>query len=242
VVDRSGAVVVPLTFLALVLLPDGHLPSTRWRPLTATVVAMQIGVVAVWSLVSGVAPEASSKGGPNPLGALPASWAGTVDSLGDWVLQVPFLLVVAAIFVRLRRPGERARLAGVLGGAAGFAALAVAGRLMWPGAADALDVLGATVFGIGLTSTLLRQPEPVPDGDGEPAAELVDTSALRQLSGREQEVLELVAEGMTNRQIAERLVISPVTARNHVSSILTKLGLENRTQAATWLARARPDR
>ena len=42
---------------------------------------------------------------------------------------------------------------------------------------------------------------------------------------------------MTNRQIAERLVISPVTARNHVSRILTKLGMENRTQAATWLAR-----
>ena len=49
---------------------------------------------------------------------------------------------------------------------------------------------------------------------------------------------ELVAEGLTNRQIAERLFISPVTARNHVSRILTKLGLENRTQAATWLARS----
>jgi non-specific serine/threonine protein kinase len=56
------------------------------------------------------------------------------------------------------------------------------------------------------------------------------------LSRREREVLALVAEGLTNRQIAERLVISPVTARNHVSSILTKLGMENRTQAAAWLA------
>lgn len=47
-------------------------------------------------------------------------------------------------------------------------------------------------------------------------------------------MLALVAEGLTNRQIAERLVISPVTARNHVSRILTKLDLENRTQAAAW--------
>lgn len=234
-VDRSGAVVVPLTFLALMLLPDGHLPSRRWRPVTVTVVAAQVGVVAAWSLVSGVAPETSSQGEPNPAGALPASWAGTVDTLGGWILQAPFLLVVAAIIVRLRRPGERARLAGVLGGAAGFAVLAVAGRLLWPGAADALDVLGAAVFGIGLTTTLLRAPEPA--RDGVPAARPVDASALRQLSRREQEVLELVAEGFTNRQIADRLVISPVTARNHVSRILTKLDLENRTQAATWLAR-----
>ena len=238
VVDRSGAVVVPLTFLALMLLPDGHLPSRRWWPVTATIVALQVGVVAVWSLVAGVGPEAGSNGAPNPVGALPASWAGTVDTLGDWVLQVPFLLVVAAICVRLRRPGERARLAGVLGGAAGFAVLAVAGRLLWPGAADALDVLGAALFGIGLTSTLLHQPQTGHDGAGEPDAHAVDSSALSQLSGREQEVLRLVAEGLTNRQIADRLVISPVTARNHVSSILTKLGLENRTQAATWLARA----
>jgi DNA-binding CsgD family transcriptional regulator len=242
VVDRSGAIVVPLTFLGLILLPDGHLPSRRWRPVVVTVVALQVGVVVVWSLISGVAPETGSEGGPNPAGALPESWAGTVDTLGDWILQAPFLLVVAAIAVRLRRPGERSRLAGVLGGAAGFAVLAVAGRMLWPGAADVLDILGAAVFGIGLTSTLLRRPEPGPEGDGEPATPAVEFAALGRLSGREQEVLELVAQGLTNRQIAERLVISPVTARNHVSSILTKLGMENRTQAATWLARGRAGR
>jgi DNA-binding CsgD family transcriptional regulator len=238
-VDRSGAVVVPLTFLALMLLPDGRLPSRRWRPVIATVVAVQAGVVVAWSLVSGVAPETSSNGAANPIGALPASWVGTIDTVGDWVLQVPFLLAVAAISMRLRRPRERARLVGVLGGAAGFAVLAVAGRLLWPSAADALDVLGAAVFGIGLTSTLLGKQEP--GTDDEPAVHAIDFSALRQLSGREREVLELVAEGLTNRQIAERLVISPVTARNHVSSILTKLGLQNRTQAATWLARGGPE-
>jgi DNA-binding NarL/FixJ family response regulator len=65
-----------------------------------------------------------------------------------------------------------------------------------------------------------------------------------ELSAREREVLELVANGLTNREIAEVLFISPVTARNHVSRILTKLGLDNRTQAATWLSqrgRGAPD-
>ena len=62
---------------------------------------------------------------------------------------------------------------------------------------------------------------------------------LRVLTRAERAVAELVAEGLTSRQIAEQLFISPVTARNHVSRILTKLDLENRTQAATWLARSR---
>ena len=44
----------------------------------------------------------------------------------------------------------------------------------------------------------------------------------------------LVAEGLTNRQIAERLVISERTADTHVANILGKLGLATRTQAAAW--------
>ena len=51
------------------------------------------------------------------------------------------------------------------------------------------------------------------------------------LSRREQEVLPLVAEGLTNQEIGERLVISPSTAKYHLSSLLNKLGAENRTQA-----------
>jgi two-component system, NarL family, response regulator DevR len=57
------------------------------------------------------------------------------------------------------------------------------------------------------------------------------------LSPREQEVLALVAQGMTNRQIAEQLVISEHTARNHVASILDKLGLSSRAAAAAMAAR-----
>jgi DNA-binding NarL/FixJ family response regulator len=52
------------------------------------------------------------------------------------------------------------------------------------------------------------------------------------LTGRELEVLGLLAEGASNRQIAERLVISENTAANHVRSILAKTGVANRTQAA----------
>lgn len=57
------------------------------------------------------------------------------------------------------------------------------------------------------------------------------------LSEREVEVLKLVAQGMPNQEIAETLVISERTVRNHVSNILTKLHLANRTQAALYALR-----
>jgi len=52
------------------------------------------------------------------------------------------------------------------------------------------------------------------------------------LSLREQEVLALIVEGLSNEQIAERLVISPATARHHVSACIQKLGATNRAQAS----------
>jgi len=55
---------------------------------------------------------------------------------------------------------------------------------------------------------------------------------IDMLTDREREVLVLVAQGLSNRQIADALVISERTARSHVSSILIKLGLASRTQAA----------
>lgn len=57
------------------------------------------------------------------------------------------------------------------------------------------------------------------------------------LSAREMEVLRLVARGLTNQEIAQELVISERTARTHVSRILEKLHLANRTQAALYAAR-----
>jgi DNA-binding NarL/FixJ family response regulator len=55
-----------------------------------------------------------------------------------------------------------------------------------------------------------------------------------RLTPRELDVVELVATGRANKEIAERLSISERTARTHVSSILAKLGLESRTQLALW--------
>ena len=52
------------------------------------------------------------------------------------------------------------------------------------------------------------------------------------LTGREAEVLRLIAKGATNREIAEQLVISEGTVKNHISNILSRLGLRDRTQAA----------
>ena len=53
-----------------------------------------------------------------------------------------------------------------------------------------------------------------------------------ELTAREQQVLDLIAEGLTNRQIGERLFISAKTASVHVSAILRKLGAASRTEAA----------
>ncbi|MDP2954678.1 MAG: response regulator transcription factor [Chloroflexota bacterium] len=59
-----------------------------------------------------------------------------------------------------------------------------------------------------------------------------------ELTGREQEVLTLVAEGCTNKEIAKKLSIAEDTAKKHVQSIIAKLGAADRTQAAMKAARA----
>lgn len=56
------------------------------------------------------------------------------------------------------------------------------------------------------------------------------TTTLADLTSREREVMALVAEGLTNAEIGERLFMSPATARTHVSRILTKLNARDRTQ------------
>ena len=60
---------------------------------------------------------------------------------------------------------------------------------------------------------------------------------LSALSEQEKRVLELIGEGLTNRQIADRMFLAEKTAKNYVSSVLTKLGMHRRTQAAAFAAR-----
>lgn len=59
---------------------------------------------------------------------------------------------------------------------------------------------------------------------------------FRELSERELDIVRLIAEGLSNRQISERLFLAEGTVRNHISTILEKTGLEHRTQIAVmWL-------
>ncbi|WP_263351387.1 response regulator transcription factor [Acidicapsa acidisoli] len=69
------------------------------------------------------------------------------------------------------------------------------------------------------------------------AKRLFETIGREELSQRELEVLKLVASGLTNKEIAQRLFISDKTARNHVASCLVKLNANDRTEAATTAIR-----
>jgi non-specific serine/threonine protein kinase len=69
-------------------------------------------------------------------------------------------------------------------------------------------------------------PTPAPDGPAQPSP----------LTRRERQVAQLIAEGLPNKQIAARLLISQRTAESHVENILAKLGFTSRTQVATWVA------
>ena len=72
----------------------------------------------------------------------------------------------------------------------------------------------------------------------EQGAPVQDPAELPELSARETEILRLVAHGRDNTEIAQELYLSPSTVKNHVSSILDKLGVESRVQAAVRAARA----
>jgi DNA-binding CsgD family transcriptional regulator len=90
---------------------------------------------------------------------------------------------------------------------------------------------------------LLQAPHVVPLEPGGVDLLEVPRSPVRlpqpafDLTRREREILTLLAERLTNPEIAERLFISPMTARNHVANLLAKLGAANRREAAAIAAR-----
>ncbi len=110
----------------------------------------------------------------------------------------------------------RAGAAGFLGKGADPRALVDAIRLVARG--DALLSPAAT-------RSLIEQFLAAPSGDPAPRAE-----DLHALTEREREVLGLVGEGLSNEQIAERLVISPLTVKTHVNRAMTKLDAHDRAQ------------
>jgi len=120
---------------------------------------------------------------------------------------------------------DEALFAAILAGASGYVLKQITGH-------DLLDTVrrvaaGQSMIDPALTARVLdRVRNGVPEGD-----ELAD------LTAREREILELIAEGLTNRQIGERLFLAEKTVKNYVSSLLAKLGLERRTQAAVLATR-----
>lgn len=120
---------------------------------------------------------------------------------------------------------EQAVLASIMAGAAGY-------LLKNVGRAELLRAIrtvakGESLLDPAVTTAVLAKIKSMA-GAADPQVSL--------LSEREREVLVLVAEGCTNKEIAERLVITEHTARNHVSRILDKLGLSRRSEAATFAA------
>lgn len=69
--------------------------------------------------------------------------------------------------------------------------------------------------------------------------ELDGGGGLDELTAQERKILDLVADGLTNRQIAERVFLAEKTVKNYVSNVLMKLGLSRRAEAASYMARRR---
>ncbi|WP_155335792.1 response regulator [Acrocarpospora corrugata] len=65
---------------------------------------------------------------------------------------------------------------------------------------------------------------------------------LAALSDQERQILDLIGEGLTNRQIGQRLFLAEKTVKNYVSNLLSKLSMERRTQAAAMVARMKAER
>jgi DNA-binding NarL/FixJ family response regulator len=89
-------------------------------------------------------------------------------------------------------------------------------------------------------ATTARLMSALRDPQGEGAAQQEEDARLAGLSEREQEILALIGEGLTNRQIGERLYLSEKTVKNGISRLLAKLGVERRIQAAVIAAQFPP--
>lgn len=132
----------------------------------------------------------------------------------------PYCLILTAF------DDEQALLDAINAGASGYLLKQIRGRDLVHAVREV--ALGRSLLASAMTERMMSRLR-----ENSPSA----VDELATLTERERRVLELIGEGMTNRQIAERLFLAEKTVKNHVTSILAKLKLERRTQAVAWVAR-----
>ena len=126
-------------------------------------------------------------------------------------------------------PDEDAVFSAIVAGASGYLLKQVRARDL----VAALEAVGRgeSLLDPAVTGRVLERVRRIATGD--------QPDELAQLTSQEQKILLLVAEGKTNKQIAAEVFLSDKTVKNYVSSILAKLNLERRAQAAAYMARVK---
>ncbi len=126
-------------------------------------------------------------------------------------------------------PDEEAVLSAILAGASGYLLKQIRGRDL----VTALEAVGRgdSLLDPAVTERVLERVRRIANGD--------DRDELSDLTAQERKILKLVAEGKTNKEIAAEVFLSDKTVKNYVSSILSKLNLQRRAQAAAFVAKHR---
>ncbi|HEX6517379.1 MAG TPA: response regulator transcription factor [Nocardioidaceae bacterium] len=122
---------------------------------------------------------------------------------------------------------DEALFAAILAGAAGYVLKQIGGNDLVDGVRRV--AAGQSLLDPTLTARVLERVRKGPEANEE----------LAKLTDQERKILALIAEGLTNRQIGERLFLAEKTVKNHVTNVLSKLGVERRTQAAVIASRLR---
>ena len=120
---------------------------------------------------------------------------------------------------------DEALFAAIMAGSSGYVLKQVGGNSLVDDVRRA--AAGESLLDPALTERVLRRLREGPE----------EEPLLASLTHQERRILDLIAEGMTNRQIAERMFLAEKTVKNYVSNLLTKLGMERRTQAASYATR-----
>ncbi|MGZ6256809.1 MAG: response regulator [Candidatus Limnocylindria bacterium] len=126
-------------------------------------------------------------------------------------------------------PDEEAVLSAIIAGASGYLLKQIRGRDLV--AALQSVARGDSLLDPGVTERVLERVRRAASGG--------EQDELGQLTAQERKILLLVAEGKTNKEIAGEVFLSDKTVKNYVSSILSKLNLERRAQAAAFVAKHR---